>query len=83
MEAGKDFGCAYLESYAEIPPELIEDDYLAAKKLAGHRRLFEPGSYEEEACWFMENKDALIIAYGEKRVWNFFKTTLKIEDPGF
>lgn len=82
MEVGNRFGRAYLNSYAEIPPKLIEDEYVADKKLGGHRRLFQPGS-QEEVSWFVTNKSALITAYGKERVERFFKTTLKVEDLDF
>lgn len=58
----------YLESYAEIPGKYIEDDYIAAKKLGGHRRLFDPGDIETELDWLEENKNNLIKAYGQERL---------------
>lgn len=72
------FGDDYMDSYAEIPDTLIEDSYLAAKKLGGHRRLFSPGD-PNEVKWFLTHRDALERAYGEDMVKGFFLNNFGIE----
>lgn len=61
-------GEGYLGSYAEIPAARIEDPYLAAKKLGGHLRLFNPQDLVNQHQWLTANFPALEIAYGKEAV---------------
>lgn len=61
-------GAGYLESYAEIPTTRIEDSYLAAKKLGGHLRQFDPLDLKAQLNWFTKNRSALEVAYGAEAV---------------
>lgn len=70
-------GDQYLEAYGEIPTEYMANDYLAGKKLAGHRRPFSPGD-PAEIEWFKQRRGDLEIAYGKERVEKFFKNELHI-----
>lgn len=71
-ENPKGWGNDYMHTYAEIPLQLIKDQYLASKKLGGHRRLFSPGS-PEEIGWFNEHRSELEQAYGSELVNKFFE----------
>lgn len=69
-------GEAYMASYAEIPEKLIEDNYLVAKKLAGHSRLFKPSDTGGLIDWLTEHRPQLNRAYGDERVQNFIDRLL-------
>jgi len=66
-------GAGYLESYAEIPAVRVEDPYLAAKKLGGHLRLFDPLDVKAQLKWFTENLPALETAYGQEAIKSFIE----------
>lgn len=71
----------YLLSYAEIPDARIEDTYLAAKKLGGHRRLFDPQDNEGLKAWVIGNLPQLVRAYPESLLGTIL-TELGINDTG-
>lgn len=66
--ASERIGDGYMKSYAEIPTARINDSYLAAKKLGGHLRLFDPQNLTGQHSWLVENRTVLEIAYGEEAV---------------
>jgi len=66
-------GAGYLKSYAEIPAARVEDPYLAAKKLGGHLRLFDPQDLKAQHDWFTSHLTALEVAYGKEAVETFIE----------
>ncbi|MBI2309359.1 hypothetical protein HYU89_00485 [Candidatus Collierbacteria bacterium] len=66
-------GAGYLESYAEIPAARVEDSYLAAKKLGGHLRLFDPQDLKAQHDWLTSHLTALEIAYSKEAVATFIE----------